>query len=107
MKRRTPNTWKVFQRYLLVLGCCVLWRLPCSAQGPEGEAGRYVDLTYSFDESTVFWPTAEGFKLEVLSADTTEAGFYYAANQFSLAEHGGTHLDAPVHFSEETRDAEE
>jgi len=107
MKRRTSNAWQVFQRYLLVLGCCVLWSLPCSAQGPEAVAGRYVDLTYSFDASTVFWPTAEGFELEVLSADTTEAGFYYAANQFSLAEHGGTHLDAPVHFSEGKQTADE
>ena len=107
MKRRTSNAWQVFQRYLLVLGCCVLWSLPCSAQGPEAVAGRYVDLTYSFDASTVFWPTAEGFELEVLSAETTEAGFYYAANQFSLAEHGGTHLDAPVHFSEGKQTADE
>jgi len=107
MKRRRPNAWQVFQRYLLVLGCCLLWMLPCSAQEPEAVAGRYVDLTYGFDESTVFWPTAEGFKLEVLSADTTEAGFYYAANQFSLAEHGGTHLDAPVHFSEGKQAADE
>jgi len=81
--------------------------LPCSAQEPEAVASRYVDLTHSFDESTVFWPTAEGFKLEVLSADTTDAGFYYAANQFSLAEHGGTHLDAPVHFSEGKQSADE
>jgi len=28
------------------------------------------------------------------------AGYYYAANNFSAAEHGGTHLDAPVHFAE-------
>jgi len=27
--------------------------------------------------------------------------YYYAANTFSTAEHGGTHLDAPVHFSKD------
>jgi kynurenine formamidase len=28
----------------------------------------------------------------------TERGFYYAANRFEAAEHGGTHIDAPNHF---------
>jgi kynurenine formamidase len=26
-------------------------------------------------------------------------GYYYAANNFSSAEHGGTHIDAPIHFA--------
>jgi kynurenine formamidase len=30
----------------------------------------------------------------------TEGGYYYAANNFCLAEHGGTHFDAPIHFAE-------
>ena len=30
----------------------------------------------------------------------TPAGFYYAANSFFTSEHGGTHLDAPVHFAQ-------
>jgi kynurenine formamidase len=100
MKGRMSIAGQSLQRYLLVLGGCVLCVLPSRAQEFETAASRYIDLTHSFDESTVFWPTAEGFELEVLSAATTDAGFYYAANQFSLAEHGGTHLDAPVHFSE-------
>ena len=29
-----------------------------------------------------------------------DGGYYYEANSFQSAEHGGTHLDAPVHFSE-------
>ena len=33
-------------------------------------------------------------------AGTTEEGFYYSANKYSAAEHGGTHIDAPVHFAE-------
>jgi kynurenine formamidase len=35
-----------------------------------------------------------------VSAQQTPGGYYYAANNFSAAEHGGTHLDAPVHFAE-------
>src|SRR6267378_2139484 len=60
----------------------------------------WVDLTYPFDSSTIYWPTAKPFRLEVVSAERTAAGYYYAANNFAAAEHGGTHLDAPVHFAE-------
>jgi len=38
--------------------------------------------------------------LDTVSAARTPAGFYYAANNFRAAEHGGTHLDAPIHFAE-------
>ena len=61
--------------------------------------GALVDLSHAYDEQTVFWPTAEGFKLEKVADGQTPDGYYYAANNFSTAEHGGTHLDAPVHFA--------
>src|SRR3989441_3762937 len=60
----------------------------------------WVDLTYPFDSTTIYWPTAKPFRLEMVSAQRTAAGYYYAANNFAAAEHGGTHLDAPVHFAE-------
>ena len=80
-----------------------------SAVDDPGEAGpaidltsyRLVDLTYPFDEETIYWPTApSGFELERLSYGPTAAGFFYAANRFCAPEHGGTHLDAPIHFAE-------
>src|SRR5213596_3524983 len=60
----------------------------------------WVDLTYAFDSTTIYWPTAKPFRLEVVSAQRTPAGYYYAANNIAAAEHGGTHLDSPVHFAE-------
>ena len=66
----------------------------------SGAGGEWIDMSYSYDETTVFWPTAQPFELEVVSAGMTEGGYYYAANNFCLAEHGGTHFDAPIHFSE-------
>src|SRR6266403_3122418 len=63
--------------------------------------GTWVDLTYPFDSTTIYWPTAQPFRLTVVSAQRTPGGWYYAANNFSAAEHGGTHLDAPVHFIEQ------
>ncbi|HEU5260027.1 MAG TPA: cyclase family protein [Gemmatimonadales bacterium] len=60
----------------------------------------WIDLTYAFDSSTIYWPTAKPFTLDVVSAQRTAAGYYYAANNIAAAEHGGTHLDSPVHFAE-------
>ncbi|MGH7558836.1 MAG: cyclase family protein [Gemmatimonadota bacterium] len=81
-----------------------LWATPCRAQTPGMEP---VDLTYAFGDSTIYWPTADGFELEVDAHGMTEGGWWYAANSFRAAEHGGTHLDAPVHFAEGGRTAAE
>src|ERR1044072_1682235 len=62
-------------------------------------AQKIIDLTYSFDSESVSWPTAETFKLETDFEGTTEGGYYYSAYRYAAAEHGGTHLDAPVHFA--------
>src|SRR5262245_26999153 len=63
-------------------------------------AGRWVDLSYDLSSETIYWPTAEPFKLETVAAGKTEKGYYYSAYQFCAAEHGGTHIDAPIHFAE-------
>jgi kynurenine formamidase len=63
--------------------------------------GELVDLSHAYDTDTIFWPTAaEGFTLHKDADGVTPAGYYYSANSFSTAEHGGTHLDAPVHFAQ-------
>jgi kynurenine formamidase len=61
--------------------------------------GTIIDLSYPFDSSTVYWPTAESFHLEKDFEGITDKGFYYSAYKYSAAEHGGTHIDAPVHFA--------
>ena len=62
---------------------------------------RLVDLTHSFDEQTLYWPTSPtGFKFERLAHGPTEGGWFYSAGAISAPEHGGTHLDAPIHFAE-------
>ena len=61
--------------------------------------GRIVDLTYAFDANSVYWPTAEQFKLETDFEGMTDKGYFYSAYRYSAAEHGGTHLDSPVHFA--------
>ncbi|MBT8399858.1 MAG: cyclase family protein [Rhodothermia bacterium] len=70
-------------------------------------SAQFVDLTHTFDSTSVYWPTEEGFVLEPGFAGYTDKGFYYSANTFRAAEHGGTHLDAPVHFADGKQTADE
>jgi kynurenine formamidase len=64
---------------------------------PQGEL---VDLSHTFDAQTIYWPTAEGFQLRKDAEGVTPAGYYYAANSLFTSEHGGTHIDAPIHFAQ-------
>lgn len=78
---------------------------PAAAAGPALlaalAAGKVVDLTHVFDATTVYWPTEkEGFRLEVEHDGPTPGGWHYSANKIHAPEHGGTHMDAPIHFAE-------
>ncbi len=61
---------------------------------------RVLDLTYSFDASTIYWPTAKSFEWQKESWGPSERGHFYAAGRYAASEHGGTHLDSPIHFYE-------
>lgn len=69
--------------------------------------GRWIDLTHAFNAETIYWPTEKGFVLEREFAGRNPRGYYYAANRIVTAEHGGTHLDAPRHFAEGARTADQ
>lgn len=78
----------------------LIFAIPVMAQrAPSLPAGRAIDLSYPFDANTVYWPTAEPFKLETDFEGETDKGYFYSAYRYSAAEHGGTHIDAPVHFA--------
>jgi kynurenine formamidase len=68
---------------------------------------RLVDLSHPFNSRTIYWPTATRFSLREIADGETEGGWHYAANDFTAAEHGGTHLDAPVHFARRGQTADE
>ena len=61
---------------------------------------RVVDMSYPFNGDTIYWPTADGFQLEPGFVGITDKGYYYSSNTLTTAEHGGTHIDAPIHFAE-------
>ena len=74
----------------------------------DGTAGEWIDLGHAFGPSTIYWPTdTAGFQLTELAYGMTEGGYFYASYAFASAEHGGTHLDAPIHFAEGRRAAHE
>lgn len=71
-------------------------------------SGQWIDLSYDFSDSTLYWPNnPTGFKLDTQFNGMTTAGFYYSSNAFFTPEHGGTHLDAPVHFAKGKWSADE
>lgn len=113
--RSRPGGAEVVLRALFVLfavGLASVGGIACVGEappplGPEAVAGwRMVDLSHSYGADTLYWPTdTRGFDRTTLADGETPAGFYYASGEFASAEHGGTHLDAPVHFAEGGVDA--
>jgi len=83
-----------FKKFLFIFVFCFISNKSVWAEK------RFVDLTHPFDQSTIYWPTSRSFQLEELHKGKTEKGYWYEANNFSGAEHGGTHIDAPSHFAE-------
>ncbi|XP_045460557.1 kynurenine formamidase-like [Harmonia axyridis] len=65
-----------------------------------GSQKQIIDLTWDFEEKSIYWPGALQFNFTKKIA-SSRRGFWYASNEFQAAEHGGTHLDAPYHFDKE------
>ena len=93
------------------ISCLILFTLITSMCTPveqyDLENGIWIDLTHEFSEETLYWPTSSTFKKDTVFAGITDAGFYYESFEFCTAEHGGTHLDAPIHFFEDRKRADE
>lgn len=75
--------------------------MECSSCMVVGVKCNAVDLSYALNDATIFWPGGEKFKLCMDCSICPEFGYHYAAGVFSCAEHGGTHVDAPFHFSKD------
>jgi kynurenine formamidase len=75
---------------------------------PDLRTASVVDLSHPFDSDTLYWPTSPTrFDLTTLASGVTEGGWFYSANSFCAPEHGGTHLDAPIHFARGRRTADQ
>lgn len=59
---------------------------------------EWIELSYPFNNETIYWPTSLTFKHTKVFDGFTDDGLYVSKYDISGAEHGGTHLDAPSHF---------
>ncbi len=118
MPRRTRRTYSPSFKAKVALAALttVLLATGCLQDAPPpdhtavftGDAGAWVELSHAFGPSTIYWPTdTAGFQLTELAYGNTDAGYFYASYSFASAEHGGTHLDAPIHFAEGRMTADE
>ena len=96
---------------LFTLTCCKdATHMPKKDPGPNEvvvSKETIVDLTHSFSEESIYWVTAKEFELDIVAQGETEKGYYYSANNFATAEHGGTHIDAPIHFAKNKQSVEQ
>lgn len=85
----------------LVLAIAAVAPVRLAGQGIDPGRFTLVDLTHSYNAATPYWPNSPfGFRLDSLSYGRTPGGWFYSSFAFSAPEHGGTHLDAPIHFHE-------
>lgn len=81
----------------------ILLLAACSQPKPAADlsAFNWIDLTYTYDSTTLYWPNnATGFVHTTDAEGKTPLGYYYSSYSICTPEHGGTHLDAPIHFAE-------
>ncbi|NND44638.1 MAG: cyclase family protein [Xanthomonadales bacterium] len=89
----------------LLVGLC--WLSTGQSREIDFSRGQWVDLSHAYSDETLYWPTAEGFRKTTVFEGITEGGWYYSAYDIATAEHGGTHLDAPIHFFPERDTADQ
>jgi len=104
MKHKEDGHMKQLKNLTKISGILmILFAVFMSVTCKTGAKGELLDMTYVYDENTIYWPTAKGFELKKIAWEVGEAGYWYASNEYSASEHGGTHADAPIHFAENGR----
>ena len=83
----------------LLLGACS----PSSNHAPvDLSKAKWIDLSHAYDQSTLYWPNnKKGFEHTEEFKGLTPGNYFYSSYSISTPEHGGTHLDAPIHFSKD------
>ena len=76
--------------------------LVCSSTITAQTDHQWIDLTHPFDSTTLYWPNNKtGFvHTQDYKGFVRPMGYFYSSYSISAPEHGGTHLDAPIHFAE-------
>ncbi len=89
-------------KILTVLLALATWAFAQQQRSPalQFDPARLVDMSYEFDDKTVYWPTAKPFEWHKDAWGRRGDGQWYSSATFTTSEHGGTHIDSPIHFSE-------
>jgi len=90
---------QILRKLLIVAFLCTGWKVQCLPLPSH----TVVDLTHAMGDSAITWPSNEPFAVTKVFRDRVsedQGGYWYESRDFSQAEHSGTHLDAPAHFSE-------
>jgi len=88
-----------FMAGLLAILATISMTTPSFAAGSAIDPAKLIDLTYTFDTATIYWPTEHPFVHQFEHYGMTPGGYFYSSAKFAAPEHGGTHMDAPIHFS--------
>lgn len=96
----------IVHRRLKILSFLIL--VPAALlSGCQSHNATIIDLTHAFDDRTIYWPTNQSFEWQKTDWGITERGYWYASANFSASEHGGTHMDAPIHFAQSRQTLDE
>jgi kynurenine formamidase len=100
---RTEEFTPMKKSVIVAVVAVAAWAVAAAARADA----TWIDLTHDLSADAVFWPTAAPFRMTTDFEGMTERGYYYSAYSFTTAEHGGTHIDAPVHFAEGANSVEQ
>ena len=95
--------FKQMKKLLIIL--FVLLSFACNTHDPLDvfDKGKWIDLTFSFDENSVYWPTNVPYTHDTVFYGINDQGYFYSSFKFAAEEHGGTHFDAPIHFGQDRK----
>ncbi len=72
--------------------------LAAATPATANSGDKLVDMTFPFSEESIYWPTDKPFTPRAVFRGISDGGYWYASNEYAASEHGGTHVDAPIHF---------
>lgn len=88
---------------LIVFAFCISALASCKTSKKVYEFNSsWIDLTHPFDSTTLYWPNNKANFIHTTDYKgiVRPMGYFYSSYSISAPEHGGTHLDAPIHFAQ-------
>ena len=75
---KNPNR----KKSILIIAFLLVLTISCHQSKPDAAklltGGKWIDLTWDFEESTVYWPTNVAFKHDTVFYGINEKGYFYS-----------------------------